>query len=140
MTENKSGLWPIEHKCLVKIDSVEELDIGGKKYRFNKGATEVMVNGIYVPVTSDAGKETDQVQWKETRGEIIALGGTAFRDDFSNAPWNAGAIGSDTRLPRVGDRVMVRQYNIYQIKGNDGEMYHLVSDKDILLVYETNVD
>lgn len=105
---NASGLIPVDHHCLVRIDKAEEVSKGG----------------IVIPE-----KQQEREQWAETRGTLVAVGGSAFYG------WVPQYLGEEEpRLPQPGDRVMVRQYNVYRVRGTDGQYYSLVEDRDILLI------
>lgn len=57
MIDNKSGIYPVEYKVLVKVDKIEEKTQGG----------------IILPDTVK-----DQESMAHTRGVLIAIGGNAF--------------------------------------------------------------
>jgi co-chaperonin GroES (HSP10) len=59
MTENASGIRPVEYKILIKPDPVEEMTAGG----------------IIRPQMT---QERDQ--WAQVKGTLVAFGGRAFED------------------------------------------------------------
>lgn len=105
MTTNPSGISPTEFKVLVRPDKVEEKTRGG----------------IIVPQET---RERDQAA--STAGEIIAISPLAF----TYADWPV-----TSNPPKVGDRVLFGRYSGMTVKGNDGEEYRLIADKEISGVY-----
>src|SRR3990167_6893798 len=102
---NQSGIQPIEFKVLVRPDKVEEKTKGG----------------ILLPP-----EQREREQAASTAGEIIAVSPLAF----TYADWPVTASP-----PKVGDRVAIARYAGITVKGNDGEEYRLISDKDIAGIY-----
>lgn len=104
MTENTSGLLPLEYKVLV-LPSDFEVDPIFKRAREQK---------IALP---------PGVQERELAAQIVATfiakGGSAFSD------WK------DERLPKMGDRVLMSKYAGITVKGADGVEYRMLNDKDI---------
>lgn len=66
-----------------------------------------------------SGELTKKEQWAQTTGTLVAAGGNAFQD------W----VGD---IPKLGDRVIYRQYTGNMRDGLDGEKYQLCNDKDII--------
>lgn len=77
---------------------------------------KVTDGGIVLPKET-----TEKEQWAEVKATLIAVGGKAFHD-----------FGDPN--PRPGDRVVVRQYAGYKIKGKDKIEYQVCNDKDITLI------
>lgn len=102
---NASGINPVEYKCIVLPDKVEETTQGGI----------VLARNI---------QEQDQLS--ETRCRLIAVGGMAFDD------WN------DKRKPQPGDRVLIAKYSGILCRGDDGEEYRVINDKDVLAILTGN--
>ena len=103
---NNSGITPVEYKCLVLPEKVEEKTQGG-----------ILLSA----------KLQEQDQLSETRCQLIALGGMAFED------WKDG------QLPQAGDRVMIAKYSGILCRGNDGEEYRVINDKDIIAIISPEV-
>lgn len=103
---NQSGISPTEYNVLVKPEKVEEKTAGGV---------------IMVDTT------LDRKQAFETRGVLIAVSPLAFTYET----WPEG-----TRIPQVGDRVITTKAAGVVVKGEDGEDYRLLKDKDICAVVE----
>ena len=102
MTENNSGIAPVEYKVLIKPRAVEE-----------------KVGSIYIP-----DQNRDREQWAEMRGTIVAVAPMAF-SYASDEEWNGAK-------PVPGDEVITSKYAGVNIKGpRDGEDYRLVNDKEI---------
>lgn len=65
MTENDSGLVPVEYRCVLKLDPVEQKTAGG----------------IILP-----NERTEKDQMAATRGTLVAIGGNAFTDWEGRTP------------------------------------------------------
>ncbi len=78
--------------------------------------------GIILP---DETKERDQ--FAQMQGTLVAVSPLAFT--YANADEWAGAD-----KPRVGDKVLFAKFAGAKIKGNDGEDYRIISDKDVSAV------
>ena len=102
---NPSGVSPTEFKVLVRPDKGEEKTKGG----------------ILLPQ-----EQREREQAASTAGEIIAISPLAF----TYADWPV-----TTSPPKVGDRVAFARYAGMTVKGNDGEEYRLINDKDVAGVY-----
>lgn len=98
---NASGLVPVEFRVLVKPDDLGKDEHGHK------------IGSVYIP---DTAKERQELA--QARGTLIAAGGRAFED-----------FGSPSPVP--GDRVWFAKFGGVPIKGADGLMYRLISDKDV---------
>ena len=68
---NKSGLYPVEFKILVKLDAVDEKTSGG----------------IYIPATL-----RDKQQMMQVEATLVAYGGNAFED------WKGRIPGEEDRI------------------------------------------
>lgn len=79
---------------------------------------ETTAGGIVLP-----SQIQEQDQLAETKGILVAVGGMAFSD------WSGAK-------PTVGQKVMIAKYAGLLCKGNDGEEYRLVNDKDIAAVLD----
>lgn len=73
--------------------------------------------GLYLP---DETKERDQ--FSTLKGELIALSDLAFQDIYP----------ADKPRPAPGERVMFSPYAGKVFKGDDGEDYRIMKDKDVL--------
>lgn len=104
MTQNPSGIQPLEFKVLVKPSDVE-VDPALKRARDA---------GIQLP--QDV---VDKEFAAQIVAEFIAKGGNAFED------WR------DDRLPQPGDKVLIAKYAGITVKGADGVEYRMLNDKDI---------
>lgn len=63
---NKSGIWPVEYKVLVRPEEVEQKSAGG----------------LFIPETV-----RDKERYAKERGVVVAIGSNAFTDpDWENAP------------------------------------------------------
>jgi co-chaperonin GroES (HSP10) len=98
---NTSGIHPTEYNVLVKPERVEQKTAGG---------------------IIKADSIVDRQQAFETRGVLVAVSPLAFTYE----QWPEG-----TRVPRVGDRVITTKAAGVVVKGEDGEDYRLMKDKDI---------
>lgn len=105
--QNLSGIQPTEFKVLVKPDRVEEKTKGG----------------IIIPDI-----ERDREQFAATKGTLVAVSPMAFK--FQDWPPIAAK-------PRPGDRVVFPRYVGFAMKGDDGEDYWLLNDRDIVATLES---
>jgi co-chaperonin GroES (HSP10) len=106
---NKSGLTPIEYKCIVKPISVEETDDTLKA---------VVDAGLVLP---DEMKEREQMS--QVRCLLVEVGGNAF--DEMKEP-----------LPKKGDTVLIAKHVGLVNNGWDGAEYRIINDKDIVAIVE----
>lgn len=104
--KNPSGINPTEFRVLVKPDSAEQITKGG----------------IIIP---DQAK--DREQYAAMKGTLIAASPVAF----TYAEWPEG-----TPLPKPGDKVLYEKYAGALVKGNDGQEYRVINDKDIHAVLD----
>ena len=79
--------------------------------------------GIWVPLEA-----RERQQYAEVKSTVVACGGNAFSD------WKPP-------IPKIGDRVYVAKYAGLMVRGEDGDSYRIVSDKDCkcLILGETSV-
>ena len=78
---------------------------------------ELKIGSIHIPETA-----RDKQQWAEIEGTLIEASPLAFNYDV----WPAGS-----RKPEAGDRVVVAKYSGVRVRGDDGQEYLLMNDKDI---------
>lgn len=97
---------PIGYRLIVKPETVEE-----------------KVGSIYIP---DEAK--DQKQWKQSKGEVVAMGELAFT---TGTPGKEDYIAFPNR-PKVGDVVMFREYAGYAWKDEDGTRFATLNDDDVM--------
>ena len=103
---NTSGIHPTEYNVLVKPEKVEQKTAGG---------------------IIKADSVVDRQQAFETRGVLVAVSPLAFTYET----WPEG-----TRIPRVGDRVITTKAAGVVVKGEDGQDYRLLKDKDICAIID----
>lgn len=103
--KNTSGLRPIEYKVLIKPDDVSDTDPILKKAKES--------GFILAP--------TEHEEAAQVKGTLVDAGGRAFVD-----------FGDPS--PKVGDRIYFAKYSGLIIKGDDGEEYRLMNDKDIAAI------
>jgi chaperonin GroES len=104
--KNQSGINPTEYRVLVKPEKVEEKTQGG----------------IIIP---DQTKDRDQ--YAVVKGTLVSVSPLAF----TYADWPEGS-----RVPQPGDRVAYEKYAGALMKGNDGEDYRVVNDRDVHAVLD----
>ena len=97
---------PLGYRLIVKPETVEE-----------------KVGNIYIP---DEAK--DQKQWRQSRGEVVAMGALAF---------TTGTPGKEDYIvfpdkPKVGDIVMFREYGGYAWKDEDGNKFITLNDDEVM--------
>lgn len=100
---NKSGYIPVDTKILVLPDYIDETSEGG------------------IVLTSDT---IDQNELAITEGWFIDHGQSAFRD------WYAEVGGPF--LVEEGSRIVWAMYAGQMLEGDDGKMYRLINDTDIV--------
>lgn len=109
---NESAITPVEYKCLIRLDPVQEKTAGG----------------ILLP---DDRKERDQMA--ATEATLLKVGGMAFHELSANGqfvPWM-------DPVPRPGQRVLVNKYAGQAPKSGDTRStVRLCNDKDIIAVME----
>lgn len=110
--QNESGIAPVEYNVVVRMDPIYEEGEGGER---------VTEGGIIVPQTK---VERDELSADE--GTIIAMSPLAF----SYADWP-----EDARLPQVGDRILMAQFDGRLWKRN-GTTYRLIKDKSVIAIVE----
>jgi len=103
---NQSGWVAVDYKVFVKKDRVEEVTEGG----------------IIVP--DDA---RNQEEWNVQTGVIVSCGELAFTDGRRGD----GELHQWTVKPKVGDRVITKEFAGLRFVGDDGEAYMVFTDKDI---------
>lgn len=81
MTQNESGISPVEYNIVVRMDPIEEKTVGG----------------IIIP---ESKKDRDELSADE--GTIVAMSPLAF----SYADWPEGS-----RIPQAGDRILMAQFD-----------------------------
>lgn len=102
MTENTSGIEPLDVRVLVKPDPVEHVTRGG----------------IILAETT-----IEQQKYATVKGTLVAVGVNAFAEARANP---------DFAAPSKGSRVMVAKYGGVQIKGDDGDDYRIMNDEDVV--------
>ncbi len=103
---NQSGYVAVDYKVFVKKDKVEETTSGG----------------IIVP--DDA---RNQEEWNVQTGVIVSCGELAFTDGRRGD----GELHQWSVKPKVGDRVITKEFAGLRFIGDDGEAYMVFTDKDI---------
>jgi len=103
---NMSGVQAVDYKVIVKKDKVEERTEGG----------------IIVPEEAK-----NQEEWNVQTGVVVSHGDLAFTDgrlsDHTLIDWNP--------KPKVGDRVITKEFAGLRFVGDDGDAYMVFADKDI---------
>lgn len=101
MTENTSGIRPIEFNCLIAPDEVATKTPGG-----------LMKPPALI----------EQEKHRATRGTLVALSAYAFNIDI---------YPSDMPKPQPGQKVAISLHAGAFVTGEDGKEYRMVKDKDI---------
>lgn len=102
---NESGIAPVEYNIVVKMDPVEEKT----------------ASGLFLPQS-----KTDRDELSADEGTIVATSPLAF----SYADWP-----DDARLPQVGDRILMAQFD-GRIWKRGGQTYRLIKDKSVIAIIE----
>lgn len=103
MSENASGIQPVEFRVLVKPSDVD----------VDPALARAKAAGLKLPPDV-----LERELMAQIIGELVAVGGNAFED------WK-GAI------PKVGDTVLISKYSGITLKGADEVEYRMLNDKDI---------
>jgi len=101
VSENKSGIQPMDLRVLVRPDKVED-----------------KIGSIFIP---DSKKESDQ--FAQCKATIVAVGENAWEE--------AASRSAAFRKPMPGDRVLISKYGGITVTGSDGEDYRLLNDEDV---------
>jgi co-chaperonin GroES (HSP10) len=110
--ENTSGIRPTEFMVLVKVKEVEEKTAGG-----------------IIKLQETLERE----QHAEMEGIMVDMSPMAFTyEEWNQLPGKM----RNTYLPKRGDRILFSKYAGSPRQGKDGELYRLVSDKDIKGILE----
>ena len=101
--QNSSGVQPVAWNVLVKMDEVES----------------------HMGILARTDQAIHEAKMAQTKGTIVAIGPIAWADEKD-------ADGNHVRRAEVGTHVMVTQYQGQHFKGDDGQQYRMVTDKNIL--------
>nr|ASN63474.1 co-chaperonin GroES [uncultured virus] len=99
---NTSGISPLEFNIIVKQDDVGEKTVGG----------------VILP---DLTRDKDK--YSVTKGVIVAVSPMAFDGDIYPA---------EMTRPAPGARCMWARHSGHILKGEDGEDYRVLKDKDVM--------
>ena len=119
--ENTSGIRPTEYRILIKPDETYKKDSEG--LRRSDG-------GIILP-----DEPADREEYAQMTGDVVAMSPWAF-DYLDTTDDVRQEMARDGYLPSVGSKVLYAKYSGNTIKGNDGQEYRIVPDKDIHAVLE----
>ena len=107
---NPSGINPIEYNVLLKGEDVDEKTAGG----------------LIKPENL-----MEQEKHGSTRGTIVALSPYAFNEDI---------FPKEMQKPKPGQKVTIARHAGAFVKGEDGEEYRMVKDKDVTALIGTAND
>jgi chaperonin GroES len=102
-TINTSGIEPLDLRVLVLPDVIEEKTTGG----------------IIMPETV-----REREKYAKVEATIIAVGENAWEE--------AAERSARFTKPKPGDRVMIQKWGGVDYTGQDGRMYRLLNDNDVL--------
>lgn len=108
---NTSGIQPLTRRVLVLRDAVEEKTKGG----------------IILPDS-----EIDKQKWATVNGTLIAAGPLAWAEDRHDAALYAVPHG----IPEPGARVKVGRHSGENHTGEDGKLYTIMNDTDVIALME----
>ena len=107
---NESGYEPLDDKVLVLTDTHVEVTMGG----------------VALPADS-----IERMTMAAEHGTVIAVGPAAFR-------WNdAGVRAWEGVRPQAGDRIYFERYSGQLLKGLDGKLYRVMSQRCIAAISPT---
>lgn len=106
MNRNESGVRPLRYGLVVKPKRVEK-----------------KVGSIHLP-----DEQVDKDKWRQSRGEVIAIGDLAFT---MGTPGQADHF-IDRDPPKVGDVVIYREYNGQKVAEVGEDRYLILQDSEII--------
>lgn len=110
MRENKSGIVPLSYKVLIKVNPIDEKTKGG----------------IIIPTdTREKESVASQIATVIDKGPAAFTIGTG---DLLNE-WDI--------VPEIGAKILINRYAGIRLEGSDSEVYHIISDKEILAILKS---
>lgn len=106
MTENRSGLTPVEFNVLVDQDAIQQTTKGG----------------LHLPED-----HIERLKHAQTQGVIVAVSELAFNEDV----WPGGMP-----KPKPGQRVAFARHAGTFVTGVDDHEYRVIKDKDVVALIE----
>ncbi len=116
--ENKSGIYPLGDRVLIKPDEVEKTSPGG-----------------IIIVDPD-----DRHTMAQSIGTVVAVGPDCWIDHVERGPEGAKTVGYSGPFAKAGDRVCFAKYGGLQVPGKDGGLYRIMNDVDITARVDEEVD
>lgn len=111
---HSSGIrHPVEYKVVVRPDEVDAVSKGG----------------IIIPEPA-----RDMMRNSVCKGVVEMVSDTAFTFFDAACVSYDEVCESYPTTPRIGDRVLFGKYAGVELKGDDGVIYRIVNDKDIVAV------
>ena len=107
--QNKSGIYPLGDRVLIKPDEVEKTSEGGI-------------------ILVDLGERHAMAQ---SIGTVVDVGPDCWLDHVERGPDGVKTVGFSAPFASPGDRVCFAKYGGLQVTGKDGEQYRVMNDVDI---------
>lgn len=119
--ENKSGIYPLGDRVLVKPEKLERKTAGG----------------IELP-----DQVLEQHALAQSIGYVVALGPDCWIDqvEFNPDGSRRGYTGYTKQQVEVGDRIVFSKYAGVQVPGKDGDNYRVVRAKDLTSKCDPEID
>lgn len=114
--KNKSGMHPVEYKCLILLPEKKEKD----ESEFRKSDSGILYKSA----------DEDRKEYAEDIGTFIEAGGLAFTDP----DWPTDNI------PLPGDKVKFDKYQGSVHEGKDSREYRLLNDKELGAILEADYE
>lgn len=116
---NKSGIYPLGDRVLIKPDEVEKTSPGG----------------IIIVDPSEKHAMAQSI------GVVVAVGPDCWVDHVERSPNGATTVrGFSQPFAKPGDRVCFAKYGGLQVPGKDGQPYRIMNDVDITARVDEEVD
>lgn len=107
--ENKSGIYPLGDRVLIKPDEVEKTSPGGI----------IIVD------------PEERHAMAQSIGVVVAVGPDCWIDHVERGSSGTKTVGFSGPFAQPGDRVCFAKYGGLQVPGKDGHQYRIMNDVDI---------
>ena len=116
--ENKSGIYPLGDRVLIKPVEVEKTSPGG-----------------IIIVDPD-----ERHAMAQSIGVVVAVGPDCWIDHVERSQEGSKIVGFTGPFAKPGDRVCFAKYGGLQVPGKDGHPYRIMNDVDITARVDEEVD
>lgn len=116
--QNKSGIYPLGDRVLIKPDEIEKTSPGGI----------IIVD------------PEERHAMAQSIGTVVAVGPDCWVDHVERGPEGVKTVGFSGPFAQPGDRVCFAKYGGLQVPGKDGLPYRIMNDVDITARVDDDVD